>query len=115
MEETTQKTEENTQKQENKGIRYDKIVDVIGTKESVYINELAVDVLGITDIDNVTPIILEKEGEIKENLKDKIKEITELTVNFVENGVELSEPMKKGWIEFLFDGGIVEKLGENKE
>ena len=112
MEETTQEIEETPQSQENKGIRYDKIVDVIGTKEAVYINELAVDILGITDIDNVTPIILEKEEENKDNLKDKLKEISELTVNFVENGVELSEPMKKGWIEFLFDGGIVEKIEE---
>lgn len=108
-------TEENTKTEKTitSGILYNKVVDVIGNTDKVYIEEYVSDLLGITDKDGVTPIDLNKikqEEEIPEKFK---RNVLLETVYFPENDVKLSEPMTNGWIDFIFDGGIVDKTLKN--
>lgn len=104
----------NTEESNSSGILYNKIIDVIGNTEEIYIEEYASDLLGITDKDGVTPIDLnEKNQEDDENIDNLKRNILLETVYFNENDVELSISVSKGWIDFIFSGGIVDKTIKN--
>ena len=105
-------TTENTKTEEKKGIKYDNIVSVLGTKESVYVEEYVSDILGPTDCFNVTPIILEKEEKEEPENKEDLRNIAEQTVYFVNHEVSKPEVNEKGWLDFLFNDGLVEKTSK---
>ena len=105
-------TTENTKAEEKKGIKYDNIVSVLGTKESVYVEEYVSEILGPTDCFNVTPIILEKKEDEDTEVKEDLRNIAEQTVYFVNHGVSKPETNEKGWLDFLFNDGIVEKISK---
>lgn len=101
MSETIETTEETTTNTET-GLLYAKIIDVIGNTEHIRIEEYASDLLGPTDKDGVTPIILEKKEDNSNENNEDLRNIVENDVHFIDFGVEFSEPVVKGWVDFLF-------------
>lgn len=108
MSEIIENTEE-TIETEEKGLLYAKFIDVIGNKENIRIEEYAADLLGPTDKDNVTPIILSEKNENLEENSEDLRNIMLNDVHFIDHGVVKSEPIKMGWMDFLYNDGKIIK------
>lgn len=83
-------------------------MDCLGNTEDVEVNENICEILGITDKDCVTPIILADKIQ-KNNVENTDKILSEDVIIFNDEGIIPSEPLEKGWISFIFDENSVIK------